>query len=81
MNPAMLSMAMPVLTKLLQGGSLGSEDAAALKPLTTQTPEDHVLAAITTLATYAPKEHADAYGKAVAQIIEGVAMLRILLAG
>ena len=40
-----------------------------------------MLAAITTLATYAPKEHADAYGKAVAQIMEGVAILRTLLAG
>ena len=81
MNPAMLSAALPVLTKLLKGGSVDADEAAALKPLTTQTPEDHVLAAITTLATYAPKEHADAYGKAVAQIMEGVAVLRTLLAG
>lgn len=82
MNPAMLSMLMPVLTKMLNGGKLdgflGGEQAETLKAVTGGkdiTPEDQVLAAIATLASYMPAGNAD-YAKAVNQILEGLTLLR-----
>lgn len=90
MNPALIAQfALPLLGKLARSGKLkgligGDQEATVAEVLNEQamSPEAQVLAAIASLAEHAPADKGKAkdYADALSQVMQGLAVVKTLVA-